>query len=227
MKVKEKINLNIDGLIEHGPINIVVFGDSITHGAFDFGEVDFENCYVTKLAKKLNRKSNYMPVNVINAGIGGLTAVRSIPRLESQVLVHNPDLVIVCFGLNDVNLELDVYVGALREIFVKIKERGVDVVFMTPNMMNTYVGDKVPSEYVEYGKTLADYQNNGRMDSYMKSAVDLAKEMGVIVCDVYSEWKKLSKEQDTTLLLANGLNHPTREMHDLFADMLFEIIFKD
>ena len=227
MKVKEKINLNMDGLIKHGPINIVVFGDSVTHGAFDFGEVDFENCYVRKLAKKLNQKSSYIPVNVINAGIGGLTAVRSISRLDGQVLAHNPDLVIVCFGLNDVNLELDVYIGALREIFKKIKEYGADVIFMTPNMLNTYVNDKVPKEYVEYGNTLAEYQNNGRMDGYMKSAVDLAKEMGVIVCDVYSEWKKLSKEQDTTLLLANGLNHPIKEMHDLFADMLFEIIFKD
>lgn len=227
MKVKEKINLGQDVLIEHGPVTIVVFGDSITHGGFGFDEVDFESCYVRKLAKKINNKSNYMPVNVINAGIGGVTAVRSIPRLESQVLAHNPDLVIVCFGLNDVNLELDVYIGALREIFTRIKERGVDVIFMTPNMMNTYVGDKVPSEYVELGNMLADYQNNGRMDSYMKSAVALAKEMGVTVCDVYSEWKKLSKKQDTTLLLANGLNHPTKEMHELFADMLFETIFKD
>ena len=227
MKVKEKINLDMDGLIEHGPINIVILGDSVTHGAFDFGEIDFENCYVRKLAKKLNQKSTYIPVNVINAGIGGITAQRSISRLDSQVLAHNPDLVIVCFGLNDVNLELDAYIGALHKIFARIKEYGAEVIFMTPNMLNTYVGEKVPSEHVEYGKVLADYQNNGRMDLYMQSAVDLASQMGVIVCDVYKEWKKLSKEQDTTLLLANGLNHPTKEMHDLFADMLFEKIFNN
>ena len=227
MKVKEKINLDMNGLIEHGPINIVVLGDSVTHGAFDFGEVDFENCYVRKLAKKLNQKSKYMPINVINAGIGGITAQRSISRLDSQVLVHNPDLVIVCFGLNDVNLELDTYIGALREIFTKIKRQDTDVIFMTPNMLNTYVNDKVPNDHVEYASKLAEYQNNGRMDFYMQSAVDLAKQMQVTVCDVYSEWKKLSKEQDTTLLLANGINHPTKEMHDLFADMLFAKIFTD
>ena len=37
----------------------------------------------------------------------------------------------------------------------------------------------------------------------------------------------MSKTQDTTKLLANYINHPTQEMHELFANMLFEIIFKD
>ena len=47
----------------------------------------------------------------------------------------------------------------------------------------------------------------------------------VAVCDVYSKWKEMAKTKDTTLLLANRINHPTREMHQLFADSLFETIF--
>ena len=30
---------------------------------------------------------------------------------------------------------------------------------------------------------------------------------------------------DTTALLINGMNHPAPEMHKLFADMLFDLIF--
>ena len=33
MKIKDKINLDRDGLIKYGPITIVAFGDSVTHGA--------------------------------------------------------------------------------------------------------------------------------------------------------------------------------------------------
>ena len=62
-----------------------------------------------------------MPVNVINAGIGGISAERSLDRMDSQVLAHNPDLVIVCFGLNDVNGELDRYLNSLTLIFNKCK----------------------------------------------------------------------------------------------------------
>ena len=35
MKISEKINMDKNGFIENGPINIVAFGDSITHGAFN------------------------------------------------------------------------------------------------------------------------------------------------------------------------------------------------
>jgi hypothetical protein len=77
---------------------------------------------------------------------------------------------------------------------------------------------------IEYAKKTADMQNGGRMDNFIYSAVALAKDMGITVADCYSEWKKLSETEDTTLLLANRINHPITEMHSLFADMLYDII---
>ena len=59
----------------------------------------------------------------------------------------------------------------------------------------------------------------------MQEAVRVAKECGVKVADCYAKWKELSKTQDTTMLLANRINHPTREMHHLFANTLFDVIF--
>lgn len=98
---------------------------------------------------------------------------------------------------------------------------------MTPNMLNTYVAEGTEHQYLNYAAVTASYQNNGRMDFYMESAVRLASEMGVPVCDCYSKWKKLSESQDITMLLANYINHPKKEMHELFADSLFEMIMKD
>ena len=49
-------------------------------------------------------------------------------------------------------------------------------------------------------------------------------EMGVPVADAYGVWKKRSETEDITMLLANRINHPTREMHELFAEKLFETI---
>ena len=227
MKIKEKINLDMQGLITHGPINIVAFGDSVTHGAVGSGEIDYESVYWNRLRKKINAKRNYVPVNVINAGIGGITASSSVGRLEKQVLAHNPDLVIVCFGLNDVNAELETYLTALRTIFVRLKESDTEVIFMTPNMLNTYVADDAPIIHKEYAKKTAEMQNEGRMDLFMNSAVALAKELNVSVCDCYQQWKELSKTQDITKLLANRINHPIREMHELFADSLFKVIFNE
>ena len=226
MTLQEKLQLDYEGLIEHGPINIVAFGDSVTHGAVGAGEIDYETVYHRRLVKKINAVRDYTPVNMINAGIGGITAHLSLDRMEKQVFAHNPDLVIVCFGLNDVNGELDEYLSALKTIFSRCQERGVDVIFMTPNMLNTNVVEGTEERFYDYAHVTAEVQNSGRMDKYIYSAKDLALSMGVKVADCYSKWKELAKTQDTTLLLANYINHPTREMHELFAQTLFDTIFE-
>jgi len=224
MKIAEKLYLDYEGLIEHGPITIVAFGDSVTHGSVAGGEMNYETVYWNRLRKKLLAVRDYVPVNVINAGIGGISARDSLGRMEKQVLRHDPDLVIVCFGLNDVNLELEEYLGPMEEIFRRCLEAGTEVIFLTPNMLNTRVDPETEAQYVEYAAKTAEMQNGGRMDTYINSAAALAKSMGVPVCDCYGMWKKLSETQDVTALLANRINHPTREMHELFAQALFEMI---
>ena len=223
MNIREKIFLDRKGLEKEGPINIVVFGDSVTHGAL-CGCFNYETVYWNLLRQKICAIRDYVPVNVINAGIGGTTAKSSLRRLESQVLSHSPDLIIVCFGLNDINDTLEDYLSALAIIFKKCKEQ-CETVFLTPNMLNTYVAEDTPKEHIEYAKKTAEYQTSGKMDLYIGSAVKLAQGMGVTVCNCYAKWKELSKTEDTTKLLINRINHPTQEMHELFANELFETIF--
>ena len=51
--------------------------------------------------------------------------------------------------------------------------------------------------------------------------------MNVKVCDCYSIWKEISKTQDVNMLLANRINHPCEDMHELFAQMLFDTLFEE
>ena len=227
LEISEKLLMDKQGLIRNGPITIVAFGDSVTHGAVDPGEINYETVYWNRLRKKINDVRNFVPVNVINAGIGGITAKESLTRMEGQVFAHNPDLIIVCFGLNDVNGTLEDYISSLRTIFEECNKRGIQTIFMTSNMLNTYVAEDTEDCFLDYAAKTAEMQNSGRMDKYMNAACDLANSMGVEVCDCYSKWKEISKTEDTTLLLANRINHPTNEMHELFADSLFNVIFKD
>ncbi len=226
MRVMEKLMLEYDGLVENGPINIVAFGDSVTHGAVASDEINYDTVYWNLLRKKLNNVRNYVPVNVINAGIGGITASGSIPRMERDVFSHNPELVIVCFGLNDVNGSLEEYISSLETIFSECNKRGVETVFLTPNMLNTYVAEDTLDELKGYAAVTAEIQNSGKMDKYMDAATALAEKMNIKVCDCYKKWKEISETQDVTMLLANRINHPIKEMHELFADALFDVISK-
>lgn len=227
MRINEKINMDKPGLLDNGPINIVAFGDSITHGAFN-GYNDYEAVYWNVLKQKLNQFRDSIPVNVINAGIGGASASDSIYRLKRDVLSHHPDLVIVCFGLNDISADLSQYLNSLKTIFSECMASGAEVIFLTPNMLNTYVADDTPEKWLKYAAQTCIWQNEGRMDKYISEAIRLAEEMNVTVCDCYRKWKELYENgTDTTLLLSNRINHPTEEMHKLFADMLFDIIIPE
>lgn len=224
MKIREKLYMDRAGLEKHGPITIVAFGDSVTHGALGAGIIDYEGVYYNRLKKKLNALRNYVPVNVINAGIGGITAKGSLGRMDSQVLSHSPDLIIVAFGLNDVNGTLEDYVESLREIFAKGLASGAEVVYLTPNMLNTRVDKDTEEKYLNYAAITASYQNSGRMDEYIDAGRTLALSMGVLVADAYARWKEISKTEDVTLLLDNRINHPKTEMHQIFCDLIFEQI---
>lgn len=227
MKITEKIQMDRDGLIKNGPITIVAFGDSVTHGAVNGPKLFHETVYHNRLKNMIYEIRDYIPITVINAGIGGITASQSVDRVDSQVVAHNPDLVIVCFGLNDINEPLQTFLDSLQIIFKKCLECGADVIYMTPNMLNDRVANDTEPHILHYAKITAEYQNSGKMDTYINDAIALAEKMGVTVCDCYGEWKKLAKTQDITTLLANRINHPTVEMHELFAKMLFNTIFAE
>ena len=53
MRAKDKIHLDFQGLIEHGPLNIVAFGDSVTHGCVGPGEYDYESVYWNRLKRMI------------------------------------------------------------------------------------------------------------------------------------------------------------------------------
>lgn len=226
MEIKEKLQMNGAEFIENGPITIAAFGDSITQGCL-LKCNDYENVYWNVLKKKLNEFRDAIPISVINAGIGGTTALQGTRRMERDVFRHCPDLIIVCFGLNDINGTLEEYLTSLEKIFREIKRKDTDAIFLTPNMLNTYVAEDTLPEHLNYARVTAQYQNEGKMDWYMGAAVSLAEKMDIKVCDCYSQWKELYHQgTDTTQLLINRINHPNREMHAVFADSLYEMIMR-
>ena len=187
---------------------------------------DFAAVYHNRLRLVISQKYEWIPISVINAGASGDTAEGGLQRLARDVIERRPDLCVVCYGLNDVGGELEEYSGALRSIFTELRNAGIETLFMTPNMLNTRVADDAPPEYLAYAHKTAEMQNSGRMDAFMAAAVALTQEMVVCDCDCYAKRKALAEVQDVTSLLANRINHPTPEMHELFAQSLYDVIME-
>lgn len=227
LKICERVKGGIKEYKENGPINIVIIGDSVSHGCFG-GKIhhDYNAVYHNRLRLMINSAYPNIPINIINTAIGGTTADFALRNFERDVLPHKPELAIICFGLNDVNGSTERFTSSLSGIFEKCKNADIDCIFMTPNMLNTKRHPHTAEMHFDYALKTAEMQNSGKMDSFMAAAKEAAKAQGVLLCDCYGEWKKMAENGvDTTLLLANYINHPTREMHKLFADMLYETIF--
>ncbi len=240
MKIMQLIQQKAENNSGTRGVTIAFLGDSVTQGCFEIyrnekGGIepvfDKNSAYHMYLSKIFAMLYPSVPVNIINAGISGGSAPHGFARLERDVLKYNPDLVVVCFGLNDSGggLEkLPQYKEALENIFCALQEQQIEVIFMTPNMMNTSVSVHLQDAGMRaIAENTAKRQLEGVMDAYMEAAKAICGKMQVPVCDCYAKWKLLYQNgANITELLSNKINHPTREMNWLFAMDLVETIMK-
>jgi lysophospholipase L1-like esterase len=220
---------------------IAFLGDSVTQGCFEVYEkndghietvFDKNSTYHGYLNQILTELFPDTTVNIINAGISGDRAPLGAERLQRDVLGYNPDLTVVCYGLNDNGWgkeNLHLYTDALEDIFTRLKAAGGEVIFMTPNMQNTEISCHISNEKIRnIAENVMESQNSGNLDFYLDAAKELAKKQGVKICDVYAKWKKMAElGVNTTELLSNKINHPTRQMNWLFATSLLDAMLED
>ena len=238
MRLVQKLMAKAGDNWNQPPVTIAFLGDSVTQGCFEVyqkedGRVatffDKNSAYHQYVARILTLFYPEVPVNMINAGISGSNAPHGLERLERDVLAHHPDLTVVCFGLNDAMAGpdgLQNYTNALEAIFLRLQEADCEIIFMTPNMMATQVSCHLSNDMLRsIAQSASRTQNEGIMDVYMNTAKSLCMRLDIPVCDCYARWKTLQHHGvNVTELLANKINHPTREMNWLFAGSLVETI---
>lgn len=240
MKIIEKMSKKAHDHYNNEGVTIAFLGDSVTQGCFEIYKnenndietvFDKRHSYEMGIFDILCMLYPNVTVNIVNAGISGDRSTRGLERLERDVLRHEPDLTVVCYGLNECRGKPDsiqTYVDALAGIFHKIRASGSELIFMTPNMMNTKVSPHMSDpDFIKLAENTAKTQNDGVFDAHINAAKKLCRDMNVPVCDCYAIWKKLAESGvDTTELLANKINHPTREMNKLFAYELVRTMFE-
>ncbi len=83
------------------------------------------------------------------------------------------------------------------------------------------------AEIITLMEETAKRQNTGVKDAYMDTARKVCIEYNVAICDCYKIWKDMERLGiDTVELLSNKINHPTENMHWLFAFELFKTILQ-
>lgn len=238
--------LDKNGLERKNPI-IVALGDSVTAGHFEAllpkdpedlrriyecylaGEepetateiTDARESYVEKFRLALIDKYEQTSVSVINAGIAGDVLPMMFKRADRDVVRYDPDLVLINGSLN----WLDSTMGdatAYKELLVRLvrklkAETEADIVLLTPN------GDLPNKLWESIGVPVITPTTNQRVEMIRK----VAWEEEVCLADVRAVWDQAGAVGiPWKILLANGVNHPSVEGHEVYAKVLMKL-FED
>ncbi len=172
---------------------VVAFGDSIVAG------YQQPEGWPEILGRDL--AGRYSDVSVLNAGISGNTAGDGIARLRRDVLAHQPDLVLIAFGLNDMKngVSLSRFEKDLSEIVGEIVVSGARPVLLTTTRL-------------QRGASMLARVNPA---PFNKSIRTLAVEKDIPLIDVNDEFKGLN----TPEYLIDAA-HPNAEGYRVIADII-------
>lgn len=80
-----------------GNFRVICLGNSCTFG----WRVKSEETYPKQLEKLMNIDLDYKKYEVINAGVTGYSSFQGKRFLRDQILKYKPDLIMICYGWND------------------------------------------------------------------------------------------------------------------------------
>lgn len=151
-----------------------------------------------------------------NAGVGGDTAVGAIKRLDNDVLDAGPDLVSICFGMNDAGYgefkqdRWDEYVAAMTVLVAELKRRDIEVVLLTPGPVDP---DRTEG-------SLDGRVYNGVLARYAEAVRKLAADSDLPVYDIHTfmlDVQTRAKADDPSFTMIPDAVHPSPPGQALMA----------
>ncbi len=151
---------------------VIFFGDSITYHAVK------GNGYIIKIDSMIQKEGLDNKYQLEGSGIRGNTISNLYNRMNSDVLLKNPDVVVIYIGINDVWHKLQPGNGTdivrfeklYKAIIKKMQERNIKVIICTPSV----IGE------------LKNYSNKQDDDLNLFSDVirNIAKDLAIPLCDL-------------------------------------------
>ena len=123
-------------------INILIMGDSLL----------IETDWVERFDKLLKKKYKFTGFNIYKSGKPGAPAEYGDKRIVLDLIEYHPDIVIIAFGTNDVNVtELKRYREAVESMVEKSERYGAEVFI---NFIGPFEPYACKEEYVKYNDIL-------------------------------------------------------------------------
>lgn len=188
------------------PIKIVCLGDSVTGVYYHTGG---RRAYPEMLELALRNVVPNANLQVINAGISGHTTTDGLARLNRDVLQHEPRLVSISFGLNDMTrVPEEQFVQNLKSLVERCRAAKAQVVLCTPNAVI-----RTDSRPVE------------KLIRYCDRIRETGRSLNVPVCDQFAAGERLhARDARAWRMTLSDEVHPNMDGHRLMAEQLCRTI---
>jgi len=200
-------------------ITIVAFGDSTTAFRDTVSEV-----YSQRLERKLVHGNPAL--KIINSGVQKSDTNRAEKRFSEDVMNHNPDIIIIQFGINDSAIDvpegkssprvsLDRYTRNLEYFIKELEKSNASIILMTPNPLRWTAETKETYGYPPYDSE-STRGFNILLDDYVGKVKKIANENNMTCIDINQAFEGKEPED----LLLDGM-HPNDRGHELISELLF------
>ena len=201
------------------PVNIVLYGASNDTGC---NSSSFVNCapfaptYPEMMEAQLRKDYGYDQITIDNSlSVGGMASDYGVAQLDNLV-AKNPDLVIICFGINDAYYRsVEEYAVNMKTMVERIKEDcpQSDIILAHGPYTNPEVGRAKEWSHLDTYNVLLD-----------KYGVELYKleENGVVVADLCKIDGYVLTRKQFADMTANNINHN----NDFKARMVAQTLIK-
>src|SRR4029078_7983603 len=195
---------------------VIFFGDSITQqGAEPGGDIRG----IDSMCRLENKSFQY---EFIGAGIGGNKVYDLYLRMDSDVLVKDPHIVVIYIGVNDVwhkasygtGTDPDKFEKFYNAIIKRLRERNISIVLCTPAV----IGEK----------TDFTNQQDGDLNKYSVIIRNIAKQNNLPLVDLRQNFLEYNKqnngENKEQGILTRDRVHLNAKGNQLVADEMWKVI---
>ena len=196
--------------------NYRVFGDSVVYGH----GVDAETESFYSRIANIMKSGIYGDVKTVNAGMSGDDTSEALRRVTTDVTAHNPDIVIIAFGLNDCmnrTMTTENFRHNIENMIAAMPSK-TQVILATSN------------SFLETGRSAWEDLNDS-LDPFMMEIRAIARDRALTLIDVHDAWKdQLKQDQRHIESYYIDPTHPSAKGHgviyEVYMNALRRILMK-
>lgn len=193
---------------------VLFFGDSITTGCNCSGWMDrapHMESWPEMTVSALRLEYPNANIRYINTAVGGKKTLWAIESVDERVAAYNPDLVILAFGMNDVEMPAEEHAAQLSKLVSLVKEK-------CPMAEVLVISTTLPNE-----EALRYWSDQYRFEEVYEETL-LKQFPNLPLVRMGSMHSALLKRKRFCHMTGNNINHPNDFLARAYAQSLFKTI---